>query len=192
MRQHHIMTQCLAVCVLLSAAIPGFAQEFQETREDFRDIFKQQPVTSLRSKTLKTKGLTPKGGTAKGPGGIVPDEYDKLIENPVARSLILFDFDSAQVKEESSPILKNLAESLKYDFPDIRLVIVGHTDSVGSGEYNLDLSKRRAKAVKDVLVSIHAIKAERLTLRWYGETSPFIEENPQNSQNRRVEFIRIE
>lgn len=178
---------------LMTISVPGLAAsvraeeptpQFQSTKEEFFKAL-QRPA----EEGLRTKGLTPKGMNTKGPAAVVPDEYEKLVENPTARSLILFDFDSDRVKEESYPTLRNLAEVLLKELPDIRLVVVGHTDNVGTEEYNLELSRRRAQAVKDVLVSSFGVSAERFVLRWYGEQQPLIKENPADGQNRRVEFI---
>ena len=76
--------------------------------------------------------------------------------------------------------------------PNLRLLIEGHTDSVGNAAHNLELSKRRAEAVKAVLVSQFKVDSERLTTAGLGATKP-IESNdtPQGrSQNRRVELVK--
>ncbi len=193
-QQYYRSITCMVVvCFFLGLAIPTFAEDFQTSREDFRDIFEKAPVESRQSQEKRAKGLSlDVPASTKGPAAIVPDEYGKLIEYPVARSLILFDFDSARVKKDSYPILKNLADTLQYDLPGIKLTVVGHTDSVGSEQYNLELSKRRAQAVKEFLVTNYDIDPGRFFLRWYGETQPYIRENPEDGKNRRVEFVRVE
>lgn len=73
--------------------------------------------------------------------------------------------------------------------PDIKIVVVGHTDSRGSEKYNNVLSYNRAKSAIEFLVSQHGIARERLILNWTGEGSPLIPVTGSNSSNRRVEFM---
>jgi outer membrane protein OmpA-like peptidoglycan-associated protein len=104
---------------------------------------------------------------------------------------IQFDTDSDRLKPESAPVIKSVAQALAGN-PALKLLIEGHTDSTGNAEHNLDLSKRRAEAVKAVLVSQFAVDAARLTTAGLGATKP-VESNdtPQGrAQNRRVEFVR--
>ena len=60
---------------------------------------------------------------------------------------IFFDTDKADIKPESEPTLKEIAELLTDD-PKLAVIVVGHTDNQGTFDYNLDLSSRRAQAVK--------------------------------------------
>ena len=193
-QSHLSITQILAVCLLLCLIGTTWAQnssnEFQETREDFLNALGKKPPSTSRTKGLQVKGLR----TIKGPIGVIPDNYDELVQNPTARSLILFDFDSDRVKRDSYPILRNLADVLKNDLIDVKLVVAGHTDSVGTDEYNMGLSKRRAQAVKEFLVSAYQIDVNRLIVRWFGERQPFTSNDTEagRAKNRRVEFIRIQ
>jgi len=89
--------------------------------------------------------------------------------------------------------LKSFGEALSDLEPGIRVEVGGHTDSKGSSQYNLDLSRRRAQAVKRHLVQNYGVNPQALTTRGYGEHSP-IDSNatPAGRQlNRRVEFVRI-
>jgi len=104
---------------------------------------------------------------------------------------ILFDTDSDQIKPESASVIRMIAKGLETN-PALKLMIEGHTDSVGNADHNLDLSKRRAEAVKAVLVTQFTIDASRLTTSGLGATKP-IESNDTaqgRSQNRRVEFVK--
>ncbi len=104
---------------------------------------------------------------------------------------ILFDTDSDRLKPESAPVLKSVARALATN-PNLRLQIEGHTDSTGNADHNLDLSKRRAEAVKTVLVSQFKVDAARLTATGLGATKP-IDSNDTpagRAQNRRVEFVK--
>jgi OmpA-OmpF porin, OOP family len=104
---------------------------------------------------------------------------------------ILFDTDSDRIKPESAPVLKMIAKALETN-PSLKLLIEGHTDSVGSADHNLDLSKRRAESVKAVLASQFSIDAARLTTAGLGATKPVdANDTPQGrAQNRRVEFVK--
>ena len=74
-------------------------------------------------------------------------------------------------------------------YPETNILIEGHTDDVGKESYNETLSKKRATAVGNYLTS-SGISNERLTVKWYGEIQPKVENNSDanRAQNRRVEF----
>jgi outer membrane protein OmpA-like peptidoglycan-associated protein len=107
----------------------------------------------------------------------------------VIKKQIQFEFDSATIKPESFIILDWVAQVLK-DNPEIELVeIQGHTDDQGAGDYNLDLSQKRADAVRDYLIDA-GIDADRLIAKGYGEANPIVPNvtGKNRAQNRRVEF----
>ena len=104
---------------------------------------------------------------------------------------ILFDTGSDRLKPESAAVIQSIARGVQAS-PGLKLLIEGHTDSVGNADQNLDLSRRRAEAVKAVLISQFKVDASRLTTAGLGATKP-IDNNdtPQGrSQNRRVEFVK--
>jgi outer membrane protein OmpA-like peptidoglycan-associated protein len=104
---------------------------------------------------------------------------------------IYFDFDRATLDPRSSGALTAIAALLgRHD--GWRIAIEGHTDDVGTDAYNLDLSQRRAAAVKDALVRQHALSALRLTTAGFGSSRPK-ESNETiagRARNRRVELVR--
>jgi OmpA-OmpF porin, OOP family len=104
---------------------------------------------------------------------------------------ILFDTGSDRLKPESAPVIQAIAKGIETN-PSLKLLIEGHTDSVGNAAQNLDLSKRRAEAVKAVLVEQFKVDAARLTTAGLGATKPMdSNDTPQGrSQNRRVEFVK--
>jgi len=104
---------------------------------------------------------------------------------------IYFDFNSDRIRDESAPTLSEIAEVLRRH-PDWRLAIEGHTDGIGSETANLDLSKRRAGAVKDALVTGHRIDVGRLTTSGHGEARPRDRNDTLEgrARNRRVELVR--
>lgn len=104
---------------------------------------------------------------------------------------IYFAFASAELMPQSDPALKQVAATLNAH-PDWMVTIEGHTDSIGTHASNLDLSKRRAAAVQDALVSRFGIAAARLSATGYGDARP-VAPNATiegRARNRRVELAR--
>jgi OOP family OmpA-OmpF porin len=104
---------------------------------------------------------------------------------------ILFATGKADLQPESRPVLKEIAETMK-KYADLKLLIEGHTDNVGSPASNLALSDARAAAVKAALVSTYAVDAARLTTKGFGDTKPSTPNATATSraQNRRVELVK--
>jgi OOP family OmpA-OmpF porin len=100
-----------------------------------------------------------------------------------------FDFDKAVVKSAFVPRLQYAAEIIKKNPQLGEIIIAGHTDNKGTDAYNLDLGRRRAQAVMDILVK-NGAPAERLKVESFGKTRPVAENNTEEgrAQNRRVEF----
>jgi len=100
-----------------------------------------------------------------------------------------FDFDSAKLRPLGEQRVEGLVESLKKN-PSVRVLVEGHTDSIGTEKYNQRLSERRANSVRDYMVSL-GIDASRITTRGYGEAKP-IESNDTaegRATNRRVDIM---
>jgi outer membrane protein OmpA-like peptidoglycan-associated protein len=104
---------------------------------------------------------------------------------------ILFATGKADLKPESRPVLKEIATTLK-EHGDLKVLIEGHTDNVGSAAANLTLSEARAAAVKAALVADFAIEAGRITTKGLGDTKPAVPNaTPEGrAQNRRVEVVK--
>ena len=123
----------------------------------------------------------------------LPDTRHKLIdEGKFSTTGILFDVNAATIKPESNGVLKEIAGVL-IEHKNIKIKIVGHTDSDGTDAANLDLSKRRAEAVKAALVKDFGIDAGSLETDGKGETVPVGDNKTKEgkSQNRRVEFVKL-
>ena len=103
---------------------------------------------------------------------------------------IFFEFDSYELKPESISELEYLRDLLVKN-PGLRIEIGGHTDSKGSNQYNMELSKQRARVVYQYLID-HGINKSRLTYKGYGETRPVSSNATEEGRaaNRRTE-IRI-
>jgi outer membrane protein OmpA-like peptidoglycan-associated protein len=102
---------------------------------------------------------------------------------------VLFDSGKAELRPEAGAELDSLVIFLQ-KFPKVQLGISGHTDDVGTDEYNLDLSERRAKSVQTFLES-KGIPVERLRSRGFGESRPVADNTTESGRqgNRRVECI---
>jgi OOP family OmpA-OmpF porin len=122
-----------------------------------------------------------------------PDMRNKLMtEGKLVTYGIYFDVNKDVVKPESYGTLKEIAAILN-EVPDVKVKIVGHTDSDGADAANLDLSKRRAASVKNELVKSFGVNGDRLVTDGMGESQPVAaNDTPANKAlNRRVEFIKL-
>lgn len=123
----------------------------------------------------------------------MPDLRSKLItEGKLITNGILFDVASDRIKPESAGILKEIAAVLK-EHPAIKIKIVGHTDSDGEVNFNQELSRRRAAAVKQVLSNTYSIEEGRMVTDGMGSSKPVADNGTKEGKlkNRRVEFIRL-
>jgi outer membrane protein OmpA-like peptidoglycan-associated protein len=108
----------------------------------------------------------------------------------VFRDGVLFDFGKDEVKPEALAILDLIAASLRLEPPDVTVFIAGHTDAVGSVDYNLDLGLRRARAVARALATIGVNHAQLFAVS-FGKAVPIASNDSDDgrAQNRRVEFL---
>jgi OOP family OmpA-OmpF porin len=124
---------------------------------------------------------------------------DRLVEKNYVDTVIIkskepylfgvnFAFDKSELNPESYAVLDLAVETLK-QYPDMDIVISGHTDSKGSNVYNQKLSENRVKTVFDYLVS-NGVKPERIVKNWFGEEKPLKENDTDINRafNRRVEI----
>ncbi len=116
---------------------------------------------------------------------VAPADRDILT---AAMRNVQFATNSANLLPASYAVLDQIA-ALMERYPEHQLIISGHTDSVGDDKFNLDLSKRRAKACYDYLTS-KGVDPARISYDGYGETRPIADNNTEagRAKNRRVEF----
>lgn len=122
-----------------------------------------------------------------------PDTRNKLItEGKFVTSGILFDVNSANIKSESYGVLKNIAQVLQEN-ADVKVKIIGFTDSDGDDASNLKLSKLRAEAVKAILTKEFGINISRMETDGKGELEPISPNTTtiNKANNRRVEFVKM-
>ncbi|HTM11070.1 MAG TPA: OmpA family protein [Verrucomicrobiae bacterium] len=100
----------------------------------------------------------------------------------------MFDFDKTAIKPDGAKILDRLIAFLKEN-SDKRVDLEGHTDSIGTEQYNQGLSERRAASVKDYLVK-RGVDAGRISTRGFGKTKPIADNKTAEgrAKNRRVEI----
>jgi OOP family OmpA-OmpF porin len=122
-----------------------------------------------------------------------PDTRHKLIEEGhFSTTGILFDFQSAVIKPESYAVVKEIATVLKEN-PSVKIKVLGHTSSDGDDNANMELSKKRAAAVKELLQTEFSIDPSRVETEGKGETLPIADNKTKEGKalNRRVEFVKL-
>lgn len=134
------------------------------------------------------------------PAGAAVDEFGCPLVKPLfeeeRRTLILegvfFEFNSAKLTLNSKEILDHVAESM-LAWPEVRVEIGGHSDSLGAEEYNLRLSRLRAESVRDYLLE-KGVPRLQLEARGYGEVNPIDNNRTEDgrAKNRRVELKRLD
>ena len=120
-------------------------------------------------------GNANKGSADTGTGGA---------KDPNLQDVVYFEFDKSDLDEAAKAKLEENAEWLKKD-PARTVTIEGHTDEVGTPEYNLGLGERRAQTSRDYLIHL-GIDAKRVSIITYGEEKPA---GTEDAKNRRSVFI---
>ncbi len=117
-----------------------------------------------------------------------PEPEMPEVQTKIVLRGVTFAFDSDRLSQEATPILDQAATTLK-EAGEVSISVEGHTDSVGSNEYNLDLSRRRAESVRKYLET-QGVDAARMTTRGFGEENPVATNDTSEgrAQNRRVEL----
>jgi len=126
---------------------------------------------------------------ARAPADVAPEPAPALPE--LVLENVNFDFDQANLRMADIPVIdRNAAELDK--FGNVNIEVAGHTDSMGSDEYNLNLAQRRADTVRNYLIS-KGIAADRLSAKAYGESQPVADNATAEGrfENRRVELLPL-
>jgi outer membrane protein OmpA-like peptidoglycan-associated protein len=102
---------------------------------------------------------------------------------------INFEFDSAQLTTDARKELDRVAAALTDpSIAKYTIIIHGHTDGVGSAQYNQVLSERRAQAAREYFITQHGIDPNRLVAKGHGMSQFLLPDDPTNDRNRRVQF----
>ena len=123
-----------------------------------------------------------------------PEDIAKALQKDgkvVISGGILFETDSAKLSPNAENVVTRISDTMKNN-PELKVAVVGHTDSTGNFNYNIQLSERRAKAIVQALVK-DGVEADRLAAVGVGPLSPIApNDTPEGrAQNRRVELVLI-
>jgi len=117
-----------------------------------------------------------------------------LFEVTFSDDSVQFDFDKGDLTDEDKIVLSNFAARIKAQNKNVHIEIQGHTDSIGTEEYNLWLGQVRAESVRNYLYTQHGVSLHHMSTFSYGESKPLVEnDTPENrAMNRRITFVVIE
>jgi peptidoglycan-associated lipoprotein len=122
-----------------------------------------------------------------------PEPEGRRVETVVDSGLadVFFDFDQYAIRSAAVPVLEKNAALLKQTYKDSTVLIGGYCDERGTVEYNLELGKRRAQAVKEYLVDL-GVEESRIQIVSYGKEKSFCTESKPTcwQQNRRGHFVQ--
>ena len=175
-----IWVLAMACCCLLAGAVGSGAEELKKNRVDLtgrQDLQVEEIIaglTPVRTRGIKTRGLQPGLATIA------------LTVN--------FAFDSAEIQPNAVPNLQSLGKALQSpQLAPFRIRIEGHTDSIGTEAYNLNLSRRRAESVKQYLTQHFNITPDHLVTAGKGEEEPISDNGTDTGRykNRRAEFVNL-
>lgn len=127
---------------------------------------------------------------------VLPLEEKATAKEPEDSAVVLtlpgiaFDTGSYELNDDYWSVLEKVANVI-LTYPKVQVSIEGHTDSIGSADYNLELSRQRADAVKDYLVREFGVSWSRLKTIGYGEEKPIVDNDVESirHENRRVEVV---
>jgi outer membrane protein OmpA-like peptidoglycan-associated protein len=137
-----------------------------------------EAIAMAKEATAKAKALCPGK----------PVKVEKVIDRLTLR--VNFEFNKSDIRESDIAELQKAVTFIR-KYPGAKVRLEGHTDSIGTDEYNKGLSERRAEAVKDYLVKEGAARASRISTVGYGESRPVASNDTEEgrAQNRRVEVL---
>jgi outer membrane protein OmpA-like peptidoglycan-associated protein len=117
-----------------------------------------------------------------------------LYETVLTDEKVKFGFDMSELSPEAQAALDQFAEQLKGENRNVYVEIQGHTDSVGSDNYNEELGLLRAEAVRRYLSQAHKFPLHRINIISYGEAAPISDNSARDgrSQNRRVALVVLQ
>ncbi|MFO1466577.1 MAG: OmpA family protein [Steroidobacteraceae bacterium] len=187
----------------MSALSPSFRKDCEAARNGGPPLSLDGPISCDQPNggdrdTLRVVKITTRCG-APAAAGAGTGAAASALENSLAKNRsadiysIYFAFNSDVIREESTPTLQEIAEVMRRH-ADWKLRVSGHTDGIGGDAKNLDLSQRRAAAVKDALVKRFHVAGERLSTDGYGKSRPKDTNDTLEGRahNRRVELTRVD
>lgn len=170
----------------------GIAQTKLSRNEIINSLQGAQQKVDLTADELQKAAIE---NIEKYPGANAPQSLplaDKLASLRQFNVEITFDFDSARIRPESYETVGLIADALHTPYLQGQtFFIVGHTDAKGARDYNLELSRKRAQAVREALVTTFRVPGEYLFAVGLGEEQLRDPANPDAAVNRRVQLINL-
>lgn len=156
-------------------AVPASGDDYQDVSEgDLKNVRGLRKINSV-DKATGRKTVLP----------------TTLAENAISLQ-VLFDYNSANLSEQAKAQLEPVGRALASgDLSGMKFRIEGHTDVVGGNEYNVDLSRRRADAVKQFLIDKYAIASTSIQIEGKGKLDLADQANPTSEANRRVRIVSL-
>ena len=188
-RRRRSLAVATAAVGLLAVAVPGSAAQDGPT---VVDPFEDEPFPSAAEVAETIRDLEPEVRPLEvgEPRSLQEDVEDDEGSTTTIGSDVLFEFDSAELSERATATIRDLAAGLPDGVEDVE--VIGHTDSLGTDDYNLDLSQQRADAVAEVLAQ--ELSGVEPTTEGRGSEEPVARESEDDpgaaARNRRVE-VRV-
>lgn len=157
---------------------------FMEMHMNIGSDYKMYPTVKPQEKEQEKAELKKELEDKK---GITVDSDDRGLVLRMGE--VLFDFDSAGLKNDTKKTLDAVTDIIKKKYPDREIIVEGHTDNTGARGYNQNLSEKRAAGVADYLKK--GVNHDKLSYRGYGSEHPIADNKTKDGQakNRRVEII---
>ena len=174
----------VGLSILFGGAKPAPATVIKEPEPETATMVKQPEAAPA----IAVKETEPETATMVKEAEAVAAVAKEIIEKGRATINVEFDFDKAEIKSAFHQEIKKFAGVLK-KYPELKVVIEGHTDNVGGKDYNQNLSMKRAESVKNYLIKKFGIGESRLTAKGYGLSKPIADNKTAagRQKNRRVE-----
>ena len=188
----HLNYRLVAVAMCLAVG-PALAQSTLTTDDIVRSLGGLEAnATGVTAITLRQAALD---NIRKNPGQSAtnrPPISEQLIKLPQFNVEIQFNLDSAIIRPQSYKTIGRIADALYHPvLLEYKFLVVGHTDSTGKRQYNLQLSQKRADAIREALVTTFRIRPDRLTAVGLGEEQLQDAVHPTAAVNRRVQLVTL-
>lgn len=192
MKPHHVLIAIvLTVCAALTAAVADTQLSPNQITAGLLGVSDTKlSLTAAQLRQSAVQNIQNYPGNLPPPGHLlVIPQLDKLAQFTVE---INFDFDSAAIKPESYRDVGAIADALHNPILlGYGILIIGHTDAVGSRMYNLGLSQRRADAIRAALIDPFGVNAAVLEAVGVGKEQLQDRKNPTAAVNRRVQLVNV-
>ncbi|WP_175402826.1 OmpA family protein [Mangrovivirga cuniculi] len=164
----------------------------EQTPIDPRDNYEEIDQLDPKEVVASEEGPGSENDKAGTEGDAIAGDFEHIRTDEKVYFNFNFATDQAQLQQKDKETLDELVELMKSD-SSLQVKIEGHTDDVGTEEYNIKLSERRAESVADYLIS-NGIMESRIEFLGWGESKPLVENNSSENRatNRRVEFTIME